>query len=99
MPLKSVTLDASKAFDFVVQESLLRKIFNFGIGGSLWTCIKNLYGGAHSVVKWSVHMSSPFEIRQGVRQGASSRLSTTSSSITICYYSSRGSESDFPLNI
>ena len=69
MPLKLVTLDACKAFDVVWQDSLLRKIFNVGINGSLWTCIKNLYEGAQSVVKWSGHVSSPFQIQQGVRQG------------------------------
>ena len=68
-PLKLVTLDACKAFDVVWQDSLLRKIFNIGIGGSLWTCIKNLYEGAQMKVKWLGHVSPPFEIRQGVRQG------------------------------
>ena len=68
-PLKLVTLDACKAFDVVWQDSLLRKIFNIGIGGSLWTCIMNLYEGAQTKVKWSGHVSPPFEIRQGVRQG------------------------------
>ena len=68
-PLKLVTLDACKAFDVVWQDSLLRKIFNIGIGGSLWTCIKNLYEGAQTKVKRSGHVSPPFEIRQGVRQG------------------------------
>ena len=68
-PLKLVTLDACKSFDVVWQDSLLRKIFNKGIGGSLWTCIKNLYEGAQTRVKWSGHVSPPFEIRQGVRQG------------------------------
>ena len=55
-PLKLVTLDACKAFDVVWQDSLLRKIFNIGIGGSLWTCIKNLYEGAQARVKWSGHV-------------------------------------------
>ena len=41
-PLKLVTLDACKAFDVVWQESLLRKLFNAGIQGSLWVCLKNL---------------------------------------------------------
>ena len=68
-PLKLVTLDACKAFDVVWQDSLLRKIFNIGIGSSLWTCIKNLYEGAQTRVKWSGHVSPSFEIRQGVRQG------------------------------
>ena len=44
-PLKLVTLDACKAFDVVWQDSLLRKIYNVGIQGSLWVCLKNLYRG------------------------------------------------------
>ena len=68
-PLKLVTLDACKAFDVVWQDSLLRKIYNVGIQGSLWVCLKNLYRGAFSTVKWQGQVSEPFEIKQGVRQG------------------------------
>ena len=50
-PLKLVTLDACKAFDIVWQDSLLRKIYNVGIQGKLWTCLSNLYKGATSAVK------------------------------------------------
>ena len=66
-PLKLVTLDACKAFDVVWQDSLLRKIYNVGIQGSLWICLKNLYRGAFSTVKWQGQVSEPF--KQGVRQG------------------------------
>ena len=41
-PLKLVTLDACKTFDVVWQESLLCKLFNVGIHGSLWLCLRNL---------------------------------------------------------
>ena len=68
-PLRLVTLDACKAFDVVWQESLLRKIFNVGVQGSLWVCMKNLYRGAFSAVKWQGQISEMFEIKQGVRQG------------------------------
>ena len=65
-PLRLVTLDACKAFDVVWQESLLRKIFNVGVQGSLGVCMKNLYRGAF---KWQGQISEMFEIKQGVRQG------------------------------
>ena len=68
-PLKLVTLDACKAFDVVWQDSLLRKLYNIGIHGSLWLSMSNLYSDATSVVKWQGRTSSPFEIKQGVRQG------------------------------
>ena len=68
-PLKLVTLDACKAFDVVWQDSLLRKIYNVGIQGKLWTCLSNLYKRATSAVKWQGVISPMFEIKQGVRQG------------------------------
>ena len=68
-PLKLVTLDACKAFDVVWQDSLLRKIYNVGIQGKLWTCLSNLYKGATSAVKWQGVFSPMFEIKQGVSQG------------------------------
>ena len=68
-PLRLVTLDACKAFDVVWQDSLLRKMFNTGVQGNLWWSVRNLYAGAQSVVKWNGKVSSPFEIKQGVRQG------------------------------
>ncbi|MEW8544375.1 MAG: reverse transcriptase family protein, partial [Candidatus Thiodiazotropha sp.] len=74
-PLRLVTLDACKAFDVVWQDSLLRKMFNAGVQGNLWWSVRNLYVGAQSVVKWNGNISSPFEIKQGVRQGGI--LSTT----------------------
>ena len=68
-PLKLVTVDACKAFDVVWQESLLRKLFNAGIQGSLWVCLKNLYRGAFFSVKWQSRISEPFEIKLCVRLG------------------------------
>ena len=40
-----------------------------GVQGSLWVCMKNLYRGAFSAVKWQGQISEMFEIKQGVRQG------------------------------
>ena len=47
----------------------MRKLFNAGIQESLWVCLKNLYRGAFSSVKWQGQISEPFEIKQGVRKG------------------------------
>ena len=69
LSLKLVTLDACKAVDVVWQDSLLRKLYNTGIHGSLWLSLSIRYSGAFSVVKWQGKMSPPFEIKQGVRQG------------------------------
>ena len=63
-----MTLDACKAFDVVWQDSLLRKLFNVGIQGSQWVCLKNLYRDAFSSVKWHGQVSEPFEIKEGVKQ-------------------------------
>ena len=68
-PLKLVTLDASKAFDVVWQDSLLRKIHNVGIQGKLWLCLSNLYKGAYLVVKWQGIISPSFEIYKGYVRG------------------------------
>ena len=51
LPLKVVTLDAFKVFDVVQQDSLLRKLYNTRIHGSLWLSLSNLYSNATSVVK------------------------------------------------
>ena len=53
----------------VWQESLLCKIYLAGVDGSLWTTLCSLYSDATSSVKWMGILSSPFVIKQGVRQG------------------------------
>ena len=67
--LHLITLDACKAFDVVWQESLLRKTYLAGVDSSLWTTLCSLYSDATSSVKWMGRLSSPFVIKQGVRQG------------------------------
>ena len=68
-PLTLVTLDAAKAFDVVWQGSLLRKIFIEGVDGTIWLTLLNMYTHATSSVRWGHHVSTPFQVRQGVRQG------------------------------
>ena len=67
--LHLVTLDAAKAFDVVWQDSLMRKIYNAGVDGSLWLATAHLYKDAETSVKWASHISEPYKVRQGVRQG------------------------------
>ena len=68
-PLFVTTLDVQKAFDVVDHEMLLRKLYLDGIQGGDWVLLKDLYTEMTTSVKWESHLSSPFVIRQGVRQG------------------------------
>ena len=51
------------------QGSLLRKIFLEGVDGTIWLTLLNMYTQATSSVRWGHHVSAPFQVRQGVRQG------------------------------
>ncbi|MEW8544220.1 MAG: reverse transcriptase family protein, partial [Candidatus Thiodiazotropha sp.] len=63
------TIDTQKAFDVVDQNSLLRKLFLDGVQGDDWLLLKDLYSDCSSRIKWAGHLSDPFLIEQGVRQG------------------------------
>jgi hypothetical protein len=67
--LYAAYIDASKAFDVVWHESMLRKLFYTGISKETWILTKMLYQDLHSKVKWEGKISSPFYEQQGVRQG------------------------------
>ena len=45
-------LNAKSAFDIVSHKSLIRKLFNIGVEGNMWTIINSLHQGARSAVKW-----------------------------------------------
>ena len=62
-------LDARSAFDVVSHRSLMRKLFNIGIEGNMWTLINSLHQDAKSAVKWQGEISEQFRVDQGVRQG------------------------------
>ncbi|KAK3102589.1 hypothetical protein FSP39_012434 [Pinctada imbricata] len=62
-------LDASKAFDVVWHDSMLRKLYIQGLEGTDWLLLKNWYTGMRSKVKWGGGYSSAFLESQGVRQG------------------------------
>ena len=68
-PLFIAALDVQKAFDVVSHDSLLRKLYVDGITGDNWLLLKDLYTEMTAKVKWDGYLSSPFTIRQGVRQG------------------------------
>ncbi|MCW4345831.1 MAG: reverse transcriptase family protein [Candidatus Thiodiazotropha endolucinida] len=63
------TLDVQKAFDVVNHELLLRKLYIDGIRGNDWLLVRDIYTDMLSSVKWEGHLSAPFVIHQGVRQG------------------------------
>ena len=62
-------LDATKAFDVVSHKSLLRKLYDDGIKGPLWSMVADTFVDAKSLVKWHDARSNTFQIAQGVRQG------------------------------
>ena len=67
-PLILATLDAQKAFDVVNHCILLRKLYSDGITGDDWLLLNDMYVDLTSIVKWGDNLSSPINIRQGVRQ-------------------------------
>ncbi len=69
-PIYLCMLDVKTAFDTVWHEALLRQIFLDGVSGPLWLSYRDLYDDAVSKVCWNGHLSDPFPILQGVRQGA-----------------------------
>jgi hypothetical protein len=67
--LYATFLDVSKAFDVVWHQSMLNKLYDFGITGKLWTLYHDLYSGMSSRVKSSGLLSRTLVEKQGVRQG------------------------------
>ena len=68
-PLILATLDAQSTFDVVDHCILLRKRYSDGITGDDWFLLNDMYVDMTSIVKWEANLSSPINIRQGVRQG------------------------------
>ena len=62
-------LDAKAAFDVASHQSLMRKLFNIGVEGNLWSLVNSLHQDAKSAVKWQGEISEKFNVDQGVRQG------------------------------
>ena len=68
-PLYTAFIDASKAFDVVLHDSMLLKLYNVGLGGHEWNFLNKWYTSLESAVKWDGDVSQPFQEQQGVRQG------------------------------
>ena len=68
-PLYIATLDARKAFDVINHQVLKTKLYNSPICGRLWNMIDDLYTGGNEVIRWNGKYSSPYQVKQGVKQG------------------------------
>ena len=65
-----VSLDATKAFDRVQYSKLFYKLVNRNVCPLIIRFLLNSYLISKSVVKWNNHISNPFNINNGVKQGA-----------------------------
>ena len=68
-PVYIAFLDAKSAFDVVVREILLRKVYLYGINPASWQLIDDLHLNSYSVINWNNESSEKFEVIQGVKQG------------------------------
>ena len=59
-PLFAAYLDASKAFDVVWHDSMLRKLYLCGLQGKDWLLMKG-YTNMESMVKWEGSLSKSFQ--------------------------------------
>lgn len=62
-------LDASKAFDNVRHDLLLEKLCTRGIDNETIGFLSYWFNNQYFVCRWKNFLSSPFPVRQGVRQG------------------------------
>ena len=62
-------IDFTKAFDYVVRDSLWLKLIKFGVRGKILNVIQSIYGSVKSMVKYNNSLSDDFECYLGVRQG------------------------------
>ena len=68
-PVYIAFLDAKSAFDVVVNEILMRKVYLSGVKPSTWRLINEIHIDSHSAINWNGNVSRKFEIKQGVKQG------------------------------
>ena len=68
-PVYIAFLDAKSAFDVVVREILMRKVYLYGISPASWQLIDDLHLNSYSTINWNGEASEKFEVIQGVKQG------------------------------
>lgn len=69
IPSVVLCLDQAKAFDRVSHDFLFKVLNAYGFGSSFTSWVKLLYTNTSSSILFNGHISTPFKIRSGVRQG------------------------------
>ena len=62
--------DLEKAFDSVEFSILLKRLFDVGVNSKTWRILQSWYTDGQSSVRLGQHVSSPFALGRGVRQGS-----------------------------
>ena len=62
--------DLEKAFDSVEFSVLLKRLFHAGINSKTWRLLRSWYSDGRSSVRLRQHVSPPFALGRGVRQGS-----------------------------
>ena len=62
-------MDIQKAFDIVLHDHLLRKLFMEGHTGRWWMLKMSAYKDMHTKVTWNDQIGETIKLYQGSRQG------------------------------
>ena len=62
-------MDVKSAFDVVVHENLMRKLYHNCVGGLNWLLINSLHQESLTSVKWQGQLSESYVNERGIRQG------------------------------
>jgi len=65
----AIFLDASRAFDRVLHVDLFEKLIQRKVPMCLMRLLKHWYKEQTMQTKWGKHLSEPFHVTYGVRQG------------------------------
>ena len=68
-PFYIALLDAKSAFDVVIINMLMRKLFLLDIDPTTWSLIDDLHLNTSCNIKWKNQLSKEFKVHQGVKQG------------------------------
>ena len=68
-PLFILSIDHFKAFDQIYHSYLFKVLEAFGINGKFLNAIKILYSNPKAQILVNGHLTDPFSIKSGVRQG------------------------------